>query len=609
MVILLIVILTIIIIALRLTSIGTTALVRMGDRLERITERAAVKTTKKTGNSLANKTEQDLRSEEVKSCSDHNTSKAVGAAGRTATKGAVVVEKTTGKVVRTVTRVADLVKRVTVDLAILILKLIRRFLIFILPYIVVLDIIVLVVALALGSVVLMVSGFGDLFSSTAGGSSNVYDAMHQGEPVNGRSKIILVGDSRTVQLSYILFGVSYRYDHYNIDFPHTNGGHDNDWFVAGGAMGLSWMKTVENEIDAHVDADTAVVINMGTNDAYSTETIAAQYIDWLLPKADEWVSAGAAVYFLSTNPVDDNKTVYLKNSHVERFNEYIKTHLNSKVTYLDYYSIMKSTSFSTDDSGLHYDRTGYQGIWDFIVQNVRATSSPVNPPAEGVGVMVAHQKNSSTAFSNALNMTSSNGLKFSYIECDVSGSLELNHGSDGNGYTLDKALDEAKSHNVGIVVDMKSGWNDSTIGNAFSVVKSKGMWNKTIFQTGNTDLISIMYGKDSSVRIWYLNSNTNPYNGSMLCAPINYSIVESIKDKIEGVNACMSPYYLCNGSAGTATRADGSPLTVDDVSRLHSMGLRLCAYCFTSGLYNRGAEFYNAGVDYLMSNDLSETGR
>ena len=609
MVILLIVILTIIIIALRLASIGTTALVRMGNRLERITERSVVKTTNKAGNRLANKTEKDLRAGEVKCGSGHDTSKSVGAAGRAATKGVVVAEKTTGKVIRTATRTADLVKRVTVDLAILILKLIRRFLLFILPYIVVLDIIVVVIALTIGSIALIVSGFGDLMSATAGSSQSAFDSTPQGSPVNGKSKIVLVGDSRTVQLSYILFGVSYSYDHYNIDFPHTNGGHGNDWFVAGGAMGLSWMKTVESEIDAKVDSDTAVVINMGTNDAYSMETIAAQYIDWLLPKADEWTSAGAAVYFLSTNPVDDNKTAYLKNSHVERFNEYVKTHLNSKVTYLDYYSIMKSSSFSTDDSGLHYDREGYQGIWDFIVRNVRAISSSANPSSEGVGVMVAHQKNSSISFANALTMTSSNGIKFGYIECDVSGSLELNHGSDGNGYTLDKALDEAKSYNVGIVVDMKSGWDASKIETAFSVVKSKGMWDKTIFQTSQTGLINTMYSKDPSVRIWYLNANTNPYHGSDLCAPVNYTVVESIKDKIEGVNACMSPYYLCNGRTGTASRSDGSPLTADDVTRLHNMGLRLCAYCFTTGLYNRGAEFYNAGVDYLMSNDLSETGR
>ena len=114
----------------------------------------------------------------------------------------------------------------------------------------------------------------------------------------------------------------------------------------------------------------------------------------------------------------------------------------------------------------------------------------------------------------------------------------------------------------------------------FSAVKSKGMLNNTIFQTDEEEVVSAINSADNNARIWFLNSSST--------SSLKTNSISSLKDKLEGVNMIATS------------------VTESDINTVHGMGLKMCAFSYTSFPYGgkSAATLKSWGVDYLMANDI-----
>ena len=203
------------------------------------------------------------------------------------------------------------------------------------------------------------------------------------------------------------------------------------------------------------------------------------------------------------------------------------------------------------------------------------TVSPESP--RGKTLWVAHQKNDADRVQAAIK------AGFWGIEVDVyqSGStFQLKHDTY-HGYNLDVFLDTCKKNNIVAVLDLKSV---SDYKKLIELVKSKGWFNYTIFQADTVSVVKSLNSADSNSRIWFLNS--------ALEADLKVSEINSVKDKLEGINMIA--------------------LSVDSnvVKQVHNMGLTICAFSYNSTMYDsRGKSANNLaswGTDYLMANDITK---
>lgn len=157
------------------------------------------------------------------------------------------------------------------------------------------------------------------------------------------SKYIFIGDSRTVGMK--------------------NATGSNDIWSAKESVGLSWMQsTGVAQIESYVGSGSAVIILMGVNDLYKSDS----YVSYINSKASEWTGKGAKVYFVSVLPTDGSYNSL--NSEITSFNSKMKSNLKS-VKYIDTNSYLKETGFTTVD-GLHYDNATYQKIYNHIKSNL-----------------------------------------------------------------------------------------------------------------------------------------------------------------------------------------------------------------------------------------------
>ena len=252
----------------------------------------------------------------------------------------------------------------------------RNILVSILPAILVVDIIVflLLTVASAGFITLFTSidENGNYSINTSGttskylSSEEASDRTYASLSGNGKARVLLVGDSRTVEMSGQVLGMGV------VDNSVIGETADGDYIYAKTGRGLAWMKENEEEIDAQVTKDTAVVINMGTNDAYSYKTTADQYVEWLNLKSADWIAKGASVWFMNTGLVDDNGTSGLRNSHVEAFNSAVKSGLNPNIGYIDEYKALQDYgNVHCDTFGVHYDFETYKFIWELVVDSVK----------------------------------------------------------------------------------------------------------------------------------------------------------------------------------------------------------------------------------------------
>ena len=79
-------------------------------------------------------------------------------------------------------------------------------------------------------------------------------------------------------------------------------------------------------------------------------------------------TAGSAAAAAVT-PVSDYPTI--TNSEIEEFNSEMKSGLDSRVGWLDGYSFLQNTGFSTGD-GLHYNSDTYKTLYTYYMHQVAA---------------------------------------------------------------------------------------------------------------------------------------------------------------------------------------------------------------------------------------------
>lgn len=201
--------------------------------------------------------------------------------------------------------------------------------------------------------------FKDSTSSSSGSSSSKSSSGGSG---GNDGRLILIGDSRTVQMH------NYQVGSYHDDISGTT--DDGNVWRAKGSMGLEWMETTAVPYaEGQMQKGDNIVILFGVNDISNT----SQYVEYINKKAAEWKSSGVNTYFVSVNPVDDAKAAR-QNSEIDAFNSYAKSNLQG-VTWIETNSVMQEKGFSTDAEGLHYGEADYQLIYDTIKDAVANGSS------------------------------------------------------------------------------------------------------------------------------------------------------------------------------------------------------------------------------------------
>ena len=181
-------------------------------------------------------------------------------------------------------------------------------------------------------------------SSSSSTNSTTYD------------KVVLIGDSRFVNQSL------------------SDGHNSKTIYIAKSNEGLAYVKQQGERIRKEDCKNCAFVINVGVNDYYKNG-IAKDYISYINGLAN---TMQGKIYFLSVNPVDEakekssNYPFFTSNDSINNFNMQVKDGLNSKVTYLDSNSYLKSTGFTTTSEGIHYEPETSKKIYNYITQYVKS---------------------------------------------------------------------------------------------------------------------------------------------------------------------------------------------------------------------------------------------
>lgn len=183
-------------------------------------------------------------------------------------------------------------------------------------------------------------------------------------------RIVLVGDSRIMQLGHYLYEMAYTDDGTLVDEETPDG----DYIIGAGAQGYAWLAEHTEDIEDKLTDGCALVVNMGVNGVpYFHEEIAS----WCNDIAEKYRDRGVKVYFLSVTPVNDrllkSYNYAIRNVDVVCFNSEIRMELED-VTYLDAYSVVTEDIFGDGDGtydGLHYYESVYRKIRDFTWNTIK----------------------------------------------------------------------------------------------------------------------------------------------------------------------------------------------------------------------------------------------
>ncbi len=177
---------------------------------------------------------------------------------------------------------------------------------------------------------------------------------------SGNSKVVFIGDSRTVQM-YAYLNNNWSGANYSSGGVHEVG---SDIYVAEGAQGLSWMKSTGiPAAEKYFTSNTAIVILMGVNDLYNADS----YISYINSNASKWKSNSSSLYFVSVNPCNGSYSGL--NSKIQTFNSKVKSGVSKNANWIDTYSYLTSNGFKTTD-GLHYDSDTTSKIYNYIKSKV-----------------------------------------------------------------------------------------------------------------------------------------------------------------------------------------------------------------------------------------------
>lgn len=196
---------------------------------------------------------------------------------------------------------------------------------------------------------------------------------------NPRSRMVLIGDSRTLQMYYTFYGPGILF----LDHSDPSGNH---WIARNGA-GYNWFQNNALEkVEPWIASDAAVVVMLGVNDSIGwyerdfkelADGDTDKYAELLNRKAQEWRSKGAMVYYCTINPVgmrpgDDDfyfsDLSWTNNPELESWNNQMRSKLSTDVEVLDSYSYIKQNYYAPDE--LHYDDATNVRMYDFLVSSV-----------------------------------------------------------------------------------------------------------------------------------------------------------------------------------------------------------------------------------------------
>ncbi len=153
---------------------------------------------------------------------------------------------------------------------------------------------------------------------------------------------LFVGDSRTVQLKAAV-------------------GTSDKEYIAKVGEGYSYFKdTVLPQIPSYAGNGTTMIINFGVNDLAN----ASKYISLVNSNIDAWTAAGVTVCYAAVTPVTESASV--TNAQIEAFNAKLQSQLDSRVHWIDGYTYLMQTGFSTPD-GLHYNSDTYRNLYSYYM--------------------------------------------------------------------------------------------------------------------------------------------------------------------------------------------------------------------------------------------------
>ena len=200
------------------------------------------------------------------------------------------------------------------------------------------------------------------------------------DSVNKYSRIIFVGDSRTVMLE----GTLQR----QCDSSVFN----KVGFVCKTGQGLAWMmeegeKMLLNKVGrtGKNTKPVAVIFNLGVNDlihrngtGINYDSIASEYASYMNRLSRKLTSRNCELFYMSVNPCNTAMKTTRKESEIRGFNSRLKQRLNSNFTWLNSYSYLMKYGYTTRcefrgnaDDGLHYSMKTYKRIYAYAIKRIR----------------------------------------------------------------------------------------------------------------------------------------------------------------------------------------------------------------------------------------------
>ena len=190
-------------------------------------------------------------------------------------------------------------------------------------------------------------------------------------------QIIFVGDSRTARLRRTLKKQGIPYSEKNVDFIWKAGN------------GIRWLKqegykellALLNKSDRKDKRPAAVIFNFGVNDPHSKQ----EYVNFYNNIAPVLKEKNCRLFIMSVNPINSatmkrvGKTIRYEYDIIA-FNDTLKKSLAGQYTYIDTYSWLMKTGYSSDrgttgvdkgsEDGLHYTVATYMRIYRRCLQTL-----------------------------------------------------------------------------------------------------------------------------------------------------------------------------------------------------------------------------------------------
>lgn len=205
------------------------------------------------------------------------------------------------------------------------------------------------------------------------------NVKHMAENVNGYSRIIFVGDSRTKILKHTL-------EVQGVDLEEERLG-----FVCKSGQGLSWFKEeglslLEEEINKAGDVQerepVAIIFNLGINDLgfrknnfLDCDKQLVSYLTYMNTLARNLSGQNCRLYYMSVNPVNSARKRKKDETQIRYFNENMKHGLDSSYFWIDTYSWLMQNGYSTHndffagrDDGLHYSMRTSKRIYQYCME-------------------------------------------------------------------------------------------------------------------------------------------------------------------------------------------------------------------------------------------------